>query len=374
MYQMPLCVDLFSGGGGFSIGFKAAGFQTIGFEYDKDISHNANKNGLNTITIDINKKTDEVIDIIRQTKTKVDVIVGGPPCQPFSQANMHRKGDKDDRNGIPAFLKVVQAIQPKIFIMEEAPTLLGVYKDYFIGVISDMEKLGYSIEYKKVDMSHFMVPQRRRRTIVVGHCGNKSILHDLTKDKTPVRCLLKRSEIEAVKMLEDNEPPTDSNFLNDATPFQTVSRIPVRVEKRLERFESTEFSRIIDINRPANTLTIGGCAYSSLRAMQNTGLRFLLVNKFDKWKLVDKMLTKEVYHSRKNRAIRGLTVHEIRRIQTFPDSYHFSAPTSSKRRKIAERIVGNAVPPNFAFVLASRIQGKTDHEIIEHVKRNKYTL
>jgi len=416
---MPLCVDLFAGGGGFTMGFKKAGYDVIGYEWIKEIQENANINRLDIRHADI--FSDEFIPRLKEdiAGRKVTVIVGGPPCQSFSAGNTKGKGEKDERNGIDHFLDIVDFVRPTHFIMENAPTLKGKkHSGYFKEVLKNIQGMRYKCKAEVVDMSYFRVPQKRRRTIIFGTLDDRVFtlftLNNLTATQMPVEDVLTRKEIESVTILDYGEHPIDSNFNNTSVNSENVmSRIPLSVLQRMRGVEDKKM-RIINITKPSNTLTITSCQGASLKGYQNTGARFLLhrtggpnemnqyfndmssgkisndeyerlskeagipISVYKPWELVD-----EHYHPKNKRidynhglwvdgfyiiptfwAARGLTVHEMRRIQTFPDTYKFYNTTMPKTRKLAEIIIGNSVPPNFAYVLASRLKLRPDNRIL----------
>ena len=397
----PLCIDLFAGGGGFTIGFEKSGYRVIGYEWIEKIQENAEINGLDIRQADIFsddfiERLQKDIDIAGRTPT---VIVGGPPCQSFSAGNTKGKGEKDERNGIDHFLDIVDSVRPTHFIMENAPTLKKGKKHsvYFKAVLKNIQGMGYKCKAEVVDMSYFRVPQKRRRTIIFGTLDAQVdtffSLNNLTATQMPVEDVLTRKEIESVTMLEYLVHPIDSNFNNTSVNSENVmSRIPYDVLDRMRgkngRIEPKKM-RNIDITEPSNTLTITSLMGGSLRRQQNTGARFLLWRESDKlkwtlqdtWTHRDDLVTPQMWsygnmgfpqlegETEKEWAARGLTIHEMRRIQTFPDTYKFykTNKTMPKTRELAETIIGNSVPPNFAYVLASRLLMKKDEEIIKEL-------
>jgi DNA (cytosine-5)-methyltransferase 1 len=115
----------------------------------------------------------DVVDVEwEQYKEKVDLIVGGSPCQSFSQAGK-RLGLDDPRGNLALhYLRVVRAVQPKWFIYENVPGLLSSNGgDDFAAFLGEVAKCGYGFAYRILDAQYFGVPQRRRRIFVVG-CAN----------------------------------------------------------------------------------------------------------------------------------------------------------------------------------------------------------
>lgn len=97
-----------------------------------------------------------------------DVVLGGPPCPPFSKGGL-RKGKNDERNCIPEYTQAVKIIGPRMFLMEQVDGILhGNSGSYFVEVIRDLEKLGYAVQYRCLDAVNFGVPQFRKRVWVWG--------------------------------------------------------------------------------------------------------------------------------------------------------------------------------------------------------------
>lgn len=353
----PLCIDLFSGGGGMSIGFNNAGYEVIGYEYKEDIVTNANNNGLDTRNADI-----FAANFVDALPSDIYIIVGGPPCQPFSQGNKRRLGEGDIRNGIDIFLNIVKRKQPQYFLMEEAPTLTwNQHRDYFEKVLHKIHKIGYKCIYKVCDMSYFNVPQKRKRTIIIGRRGSESIpetlLFNETQEASKIRDVLTRKEIESVKILSEGKIQ-NNNFNNSfKNEDNEISRYPKHVVQRIyEKYEYRDnmkyplkLSRVLNINKPSFTLSITSLKCSTVAAMPNNGARFAFRVEGERYKLLDELNNKEKESFQDDVVQRTLTVHEMRRIQTFPDTYLFT------NRRMAEIIIGNSVPPVFAYIIAKRL-------------------
>lgn len=172
-------IDLFSGAGGLSTGFRMAGFKVIlGIDNIPIFCETFEKNDHKSICKDIRKVS---VDEIKKSigDKKVDVIVGGPPCQGFSAAG--RRDSKDPRNSLfMEFVRIVDGIKPKFFVMENVPGILTMktekgrlVKDI---IIEEFEKIGYKVHPpKKLLAADFGVPQKRKRIFFIGTNTNKKI-------------------------------------------------------------------------------------------------------------------------------------------------------------------------------------------------------
>ena len=125
-------IDLFAGVGGMSLGFEMAGFDVVlANEYDKDIATAYKKNHSSTKMINEDITKLDLQSVFEQYKGNIDVIIGGPPCQGFSQKGK-RKTIHDERNFLfKYYVKVVDLVKPQYFVMENVPNLVTAEKGYF---------------------------------------------------------------------------------------------------------------------------------------------------------------------------------------------------------------------------------------------------
>lgn len=165
-------VDLFAGAGGMSLGFQWAGFECVmGTDFDKDASSTYKLNHPQTPFIcgDITDKDtlDSIYSALDRTP-RVDIIVGGPPCQGFSHAG--KRLVDDPRNSLyKEFVNVVFRYQPKLFVMENVEGILSINSGKtFESIKEDFSSLGYSVSGRKLIAPTFAVPQRRKRVFLIG--------------------------------------------------------------------------------------------------------------------------------------------------------------------------------------------------------------
>ena len=158
-----VALDLFAGCGGLSLGFEAVGFQTVGYELEKRYAETYSKN-LNGVCYE--QRLTSTTDF----EQSYDIVIGGPPCQPFSVGG-HQKGIDDARNGFPAFINAIKKVKPKLWVFENVRGMLYANKWYLEEVIAELEQEGYIIDYKLLNAVQYGVPQNRERLFVVGHKG-----------------------------------------------------------------------------------------------------------------------------------------------------------------------------------------------------------
>jgi DNA (cytosine-5)-methyltransferase 1 len=162
-------VDLFCGAGGLSQGLRQAGIRVIaGSDNDPDACATYSLNFPEATTLCGDIRDDVLHERLAATAAGVDIIVGGPPCQAFSQVRNHSRLIDDQRNSLyREFVRAVAAAAPSAFLMENVPGLaqMGVKEQ----VIRDLEIGGeYEVRAQLVDAADFGVPQTRKRLLFFG--------------------------------------------------------------------------------------------------------------------------------------------------------------------------------------------------------------
>lgn len=156
-------LDLFSGCGGLALGFEAAGFKTTGMEMDEDCCDTYNNN--------LRGNCIQQILTLDTEFPEADIVIGGPPCQPFSVRGK-QGGNGDTRNGFPVFIKAIREIHPRLWLLENVRGLLYRNRRYFDSVIKELVGLGYRVDYRILNAYDYGAPQNRERIIIVGHNGS----------------------------------------------------------------------------------------------------------------------------------------------------------------------------------------------------------
>ena len=294
--EREIVVDLFAGCGGLSLGFEAAGFKTIGYEMEPNASETYSKNLVGKC---IAAKLDTSFEY-----PKAQIVIGGPPCQPFSVGG-NQNGIKDSRNGFPIFIDAVKKLKPKIFLFENVRGLLYTNKWYFELVIEELKNLGYIIDYRLLNAVDFGVPQNRERLFVIGH---KSEFHFPQRNKNKITVK------DAIGDLMDTIPH-ESKFLTEAQDIYIA---------KYEKASDCINPRDLFAHKPSRTLTCRNLAAA-------TG----------------DMLRVKIKDGRRRR----LLIREAARLQSFPDWFEFIGNENSQFYQI-----GNAVPPLLAYHLALSIK------------------
>jgi DNA (cytosine-5)-methyltransferase 1 len=288
-------VDLFAGCGGLALGFESVGFQTTGFDVNAD--------SVATYQQNLTGRSVEKLLTVDSELPHADVLIGGPPCQPFSAGGKQR-GRADTRNGFPAFIAAVKKTSPRMFLFENVRGMLYKSRSYFDSVLTELTALGYRIDWRLLNAVNFGVPQNRQRLIVVGHQGTFTF---------PEQNLVTVTAGEAVGDLARTVPDS-ARWL---TPAQDA------YIARYEEKSKCRTPRDLHFDKPARTLTcrnLAGATSDMHRIRLPDGRR------------------------------RRLTIAEAARLQSFPDWYTFAGSETSVFTQI-----GNAVSPLFARALAQSV-------------------
>jgi DNA (cytosine-5)-methyltransferase 1 len=321
-----LGIDLFASAGGLTLGLKAAGVTTVcAVEVDPYRvatfkSHTPEARVINSDIRDAN---------FSSYKGKVQLVYGGPPCQPFSSGGL-RRAAADGRDMIPEFIRVVRDVQPPAFLMENVPGLTaGDRKDYLEAVIGQLEDLGFVVNWKVLNAVDFGVPQKRRRLFVIG------LRHARFKFPTPTHGPTVGHPHVAVRdVLPDHQigEPNPSKVFYAKNP-----------DLRPSPYDGHVFNgggRPINRTQPCHTI---------LASAGGNKTHF-----FDDHGLVPEYHRHLMAGGKPREGTlpggRRLTVLESAIIQTFPRELVFSGPRSSQYHQ-----VGDAVPPLLAEVLGRAV-------------------
>lgn len=170
-------LSLFSGGGGLDLGFDRAGFKHIAsYELIPICKNTFSQNKPHWLIFAGEKEGDVTHIDWRKYTNQIDIIHGGPPCQPFSIAG-EQKGKSDERNMWGEFNRAVNIIKPKAFIAENVLGLLSPKFDSFVKKYILNELSDYSIVKFEMNAADYGIPQIRRRVFFVGFRNKKEVRH-----------------------------------------------------------------------------------------------------------------------------------------------------------------------------------------------------
>ncbi|MBE6950579.1 MAG: DNA (cytosine-5-)-methyltransferase [Ruminococcaceae bacterium] len=381
-------IELFSGTGGLALGLQQAGFDHEAlFEWDRDscnnIVHNI-ENGYpgvkdwNVFQADVRTVSyDGFAD-------KIQLVAGGPPCQPFSLGGKHR-ANHDCRDMFPEAVRAVREIRPQAFIFENVKGLLRKsFSSYFNYILLQLQypmitkktnmsweehmavlerhhtsphndELSYNVVFRLLNAADYGVPQSRHRVVIVGFrndynaswsfpnathsqdallyekwiTGNYWEQHDM---KPPMECPLSERQLRAIRMtVEENDDPL-KRWL---TVRDAIGDLPnpqdLRASSMIRNHEFRRGARAYaghsgsKLDEPSKTIKAGAHGVPG-------GENMVVLD---------------------DGSVRYYTVRESARIQTFPDDYLFSASWTESMRQI-----GNAVPVKLAKVVGDSVIGQ----------------
>jgi len=403
-------IDVFSGCGGLSLGMMSAGWKGI-FAVEKTpdafatIQHNLINQEKDQFRFDwpdwLEKKPQTSLDILSNyqenlsdLRGKVDLIVGGPPCQGFSLAG--RRNPTDPRNTLTEeYLKIIEQVQPRFLLIENVQGFAMAFKNgknpsdkaYSSIVKEKLEALEYTVFSAVVDCTDFGIPQHRKRFIMFSIKNEDPALTHLN-GQDPLRMIIDRADLfRESKGLTSSRPSTSMEAISDLE-IQSGKLVPC-TDSPIKGYMQVSYRNTDNLSAYQKLMRIGtnGDGTNSLRIPKH---RDHVVKQFSKIQTsfpLGRCLTTKARESLgiKKRSItalhpempsptvttlpddilhysepRILTVRENARLQSFPDWYSFQGKytTGGKKRKFEcprYTQVGNAVPPLLAEAIGGFI-------------------
>jgi len=339
-------VSFFAGAGGLDLGFEKAGFNVVwANEYDKDIWETYEKNHKNTI---LDRRS--IVNIQSDEVPECDGIIGGPPCQSWSEAGSLR-GINDKRGQLfYDFIRILEAKQPKFFLAENVSGMLLERHSEALKNIKEMFKnAGYKLSFKLLNASDFDVPQDRKRVFFVG------IRKDLDFEfQFPLPLKKKVTLEQKIADLKDSVVPAkEGNKTNKEN-----CKVPNH-EYMIGGFSSMFMSRNRVRTWDEQSFTI-----------QAGGRHAPLHPQAPKMKFIEQNV--RVFVPGKEDLYRRLSVRECARIQTFPNDFIFYYNHIAAGYKM----IGNAVPLNLANHIAISIKSQIENaeKKLKRVEEKKMEL
>jgi DNA (cytosine-5)-methyltransferase 1 len=365
-----LAADLFAGAGGLSLGLEQAGYRVvIGADHDVEAleTHRHHFAGM-ALDWDLGDpaNVERVGALIRDNG--IDVLAGGPPCQPFSKAgrsgmrHLVRAGIRDPhdrrRDLWRSFLEIARLGVPRAVIMENVPDM-ALDREMFIlrSMVFELERLGYTVQERVVDAWRYGVPQFRQRLILVA-VRDGAPFQWPPEDPRKVTVANAISDLPSVKGGWRPEGGADgwANYDRPRTAFQRAMRTGVPEVDSAKVFDHITRPVREDDER-AFELLDAESRYSDLPDDLKRYRDDIFDDKYkrlsgdDVSRTITAHIAKDGYwyiHPEQNRT---LTVREAARIQTFPDWFRFAGPPS-----VAFKQIGNAVPPRLGFAVGSALR------------------
>jgi len=362
--DVPLAIDLFSGAGGFSYGLTLAGFKVvlaIDIEADAARTHRAHFPGA-SICADLSdhKTIDAICNAV--AGLDIDLVAGGPPCQPYSQAAFSKVRDLETKTGRPAdprrqlwssYLAVVDRVRPRAVLVENVPDM-AFGRDGIVlrRLVEELETLGYSVHTKVLASDAFGVPQHRQRLFTAGFRGDvefqwpsyapheRSVIRDVISDLPPV--------VGGDKVERRPYAPVD---------FPQCHYFRGGVSDDDHEYVYDHHARAVrQDDLDAFELMDSTTKYSDLPQHLKRYRDDIFEDKYKRlgWTEVSRTITahmsRDGYWYIHPEQHRTLTIREAARLQTFPDNFRFCGFPRSAYRQI-----GEAVPPRLARAVGEAV-------------------
>jgi DNA (cytosine-5)-methyltransferase 1 len=332
-------VDLFAGCGGLALGFVREGFEPVGaVEIDPDAAETY------ALNIDEDIHVDDIASVVKWPRARV--VIGGPPCQGFSQ--LGTRDPNDPRNQLwREYVRVLEATRGEVFVMENVPQLLT--SPQFAFFCEEVDALGFNVVEGVLNAADYGAPQSRRRAIVIGSRLGLPLMPRKT-----------------------HGPESDGGrgYVVVRTAFANPTPLPNKPDGRNWHVGRAGI-RDTSLLRYRAVPPSGGNRFQMQDTLDAEGLGDLVPRCWRKktsgttdvfgrmwWDRPAPTIRTEFYKPEKGRylhpvAHRPITVREAARLQSFPDDFVF--PKHQRMTSVARQI-GNAVPPVLAAALARAVQ------------------
>lgn len=365
-------IDLFCGAGGLSLGFSQEGFVTV---LANDIepccietyAHNHPETERKYIVKgDIREVVDHLEELV--SGEKIDIVVGGPPCQGFSMANRQRLID-DPRNYLyKNYVEIVNRTKPEFFVMENVKGMYSVAEQ----VVEDFNKVGYEVSYEILNAKDFGVPQNRERLIYIGNrigVDNKRIFDEIHEISSGIPEYYLKDALYGLRELKASRKKNSTNIGSEESGYKI---------ERIRNDLSNEYIEYINSGRKIEFVCNHKARYNNDRDIEIYG-RMEPGDKSDDPKIADIMpysrrsgIFKDKYFKLEPDKVcktitahmkfdcnmyihptqaRGLTPREAARVQSYPDDYFFKGAYTKTYMQI-----GNSVPPLLGRTIAKVIK------------------
>ena len=326
-------ISLFSGCGGLDLGFEKAGFNVpVANEFDPTIfaTYKLNHPQTHLVEGDVRQVTKE--DIAPYITGEVDGIIGGPPCQSWSEAGSLR-GIKDARGQLFFdYIRILKDFKPKFFLAENVSGMLANrHSEAVQNIISMFDEAGYNVTLTLVNAKNYGVAEERKRVFYIGFRKDLNIKFVFPKGSTEdddkkitLRDIIWDLQESAVPAAEKNH---HNPLAINNNEYFTGAYSPIFMSRnRVKSWDEQAFT------------------------VQASGRQCQLHPQAPKMEMVDKNVRRFV--SGCEHLYRRMTIREVARVQGFPDSFKFVYKDTNN----AYKMIGNAVPVNLAFEIATAIR------------------
>jgi DNA (cytosine-5)-methyltransferase 1 len=350
-------IDVFSGAVGLSCGLELAGMKCLlGIDMDKNAidTFKANHHFANTYCGSVTDLSEKKLKQLINDET-VHAVVGGPPCQGFSTVGI---GDPNDlRNSLfKEFIRLVKITNPYFVIIENVTGLIAKKNEKTLKDIFKLfAKMGYTLDVQVMSSELYGVPERRRRTIILGSRINKEIIFPTPDSENilTVGTALKNLKAPNGKIYNHD---VDLAAIKSKLDLARIAMIPEGCGIRYEADEKNYLPKKLQL----------GVDWKNMRENRFRQTKY---QRLDRKRPSPTIMTHRhnYFHPTENRY---LTQREAAAIQSFPNEFQFSGPLSAQWRQI-----GNAVPPKLGLAIGKAIMAmhskKTSSTKIIEIKKTE---
>jgi DNA (cytosine-5)-methyltransferase 1 len=369
-HGVPLAADLFSGAGGMSLGLEDAGFRVVLGVDHYSFAVQTHRHHFAGMSIEEDLADPATVKRIAKLlkRNKIELLAGGPPCQPFSRAGRsmirHRvltgaADPHDERRDLwRSYLEVVQLARPRAVVMENVPDM-ALDREMFIlrSMTEELEQIGYSVSARVIDSWRHGVPQMRQRLLLVALLDQ---VRFSWPDESEKRVTLWNA-IGEMPEVEGGWRPEGGAFgwaeyPGPRTEYQKWMRRKVAAEDAHKLFDHIT-RPVREDDRAAFESMTHKTKYTDLAPEFQRYRKDIFDDKYKKLdendlsRTITAHIAKDGYWYIHPRQPRTLTVREAARIQTFPDDFRFAGPPS-----VAFKQIGNAVPPLIGQVIGEAVR------------------
>jgi DNA (cytosine-5)-methyltransferase 1 len=325
-HKYPTAIDLFSGAGGLTLGLRQARFKVVGAVEVSQLAATTYKSNFRNVRLwDMDIQKLSVAKVLRELQMRpgqLDLLAGCPPCQGFSamrSLNGHQTV-LDDRNDLVLqFERFVRGLRPKAVMLENVPALIRDQR--LTGLVESLKAMGYSVTTEVLDASHYGVPQRRRRMILVA--TRRGHVHLAEKD--PVRVTVRDAIGSLASPGRIDDPLHDVRENRQPKIARLIARIPKDGGSRRDLGAEAQ----LECHRRCDGFSdvYGRMAWGDVAPTITSGCVNPSKGRF--------------LHPEQDRAI---TLREASLLQGFPRNFKFDL---GRGKYAVAEMIGNALPPEF---------------------------
>ncbi|MNU95866.1 Modification methylase HaeIII [compost metagenome] len=399
-------IDLFAGAGGLSEGFHVQGYEPVAHvEYDKaacytlktrvayhylaksgnleiyhsylrgvigrdELYNSIPKKLLNTvINAEIGKDNTLIFDGIDKMLNgkKVDIIIGGPPCQAYSVVGRaplkHKENDERTRLYVQ-YGRFLKKYQPKLFVFENVPGMLSAANgQYFSNLKSYYKRLGYELEARLLNAYDFGVIQNRQRVIIIG--WQKEVDFSYPEFKQEKIKHFRDTIFSDLPSITAGETKRVQSYKNETNDYLFQSKIRNGLDIVTQHITRPHNLKDLEIYKLAIDKLENGERLKNNLIPEHLRTQKNVTDFLDRFKVVGEEPHTMIAHIAKDghhfihpdmKQLRSISVREAARIQSFPDNYYFEGIKEDQPRTAAYKQIGNAVPPLMAKKIADKIK------------------